>query len=356
MNLIAKNILIGTVVLAVIGLGVFAVSKTHHKPQTFQKVTEGSTTTNYNLSPTTLFFGGDIMLSRNVAAKMYAADDFTLPFLNIADKTKSADVAFANLESPFNDHGDHSVEGSLIFNADPKSIAGLKFAGFDIVSTANNHTLDQSKTGLNYTYNLLKQNGIVPIGTTLSCHNGEILTRNDIKFGFLAYSYTAHNDGGKIPDKSVCDANDLKQLKTDITNLRPKVDVLIVSMHAGTEYTRTPNKLQTDVAQTAADSGADFVIGAHPHWIQKPLEKLDNKTWVFYSLGNLVFDQMWSQDTREGLTVEVTYKDKTLDKIELNPVIIDNFCCPRWASEDEIKIILSKIGLNSQILFENKAK
>ncbi|HTL39711.1 MAG TPA: CapA family protein [Methylomirabilota bacterium] len=299
---------------------------------------------------TTLFFAGDIMLSRNVDDKMVSAADFTLPFQTTAEVTRQADIAFANLESPFNSEGSHFVDGSLVFNADPKAIAGLKFAGFDILSTANNHTLDQGQLGLQYTYNLLKENGILAIGTTSSCHDGEVLTRNNIKFGFLAYSYTALNNGTHTTDPLVCDANDLNQVKTDISQLRTKVDVLIVSMHAGIEYTRTPDTLQKDFAQTASEAGADFVIGAHPHWIQKPIEKINNKTWVFYSLGNFIFDQMWSQDTREGLTLLASFSGKTLQKIELKPVIIDNFCCARWANDDETKNILEKLDLTSTTL------
>src|SRR5262249_37738983 len=135
-----------------------------------------------------------------------------------------ADISFANLESPFNDSGNHSVPGSLVFNADPKAVEGLKFAGFDILSTANNHAFDQGQYGIRYTLDHLKQNGILPLGTGDDCHAGQIITKNNLRFGFLGYSYTALNDGGKTTDPLVCDANDLKQLKTDIANLRPKVD------------------------------------------------------------------------------------------------------------------------------------
>src|SRR6185436_16162188 len=112
---------------------------------------------------TTLFLAGDIMLSRNVDRKMSTAQDFTLPFISTQNQTQTADISFANLESPFLNHGAHFVDGSLIFNADPQAVSGLSSAGFDILSTANNHTLDQGAEGLNFTYNLLKQNNILPI-------------------------------------------------------------------------------------------------------------------------------------------------------------------------------------------------
>jgi poly-gamma-glutamate capsule biosynthesis protein CapA/YwtB (metallophosphatase superfamily) len=299
---------------------------------------------------TTLFFGGDIMLSRNVAGKIYAANDFSLPFRNIADEISKTDIAFANLESPFHTSGDHSVEGSLVFNADPKFVEGLKLAGFDILSTANNHSMDQGSIGLIDTQDVLTTAGILPVGTGDDCHDGKIITKNNIRFGFLAYSYTAFNTGGTDnPYPQVCDANDLAALKKDIQTLRPKVDILIVSTHMGVEYTRTPSESQINFAHTSIDAGADLMIGNHPHWVQT-IEQYKGK-WIFYAMGNLVFDQMWSTETREGLTATVTFRDKSLDKIELKPVIIDNFCCPRWANETETKSILSKINLTSTTLF-----
>ena len=329
--------------LAAILVGVFFIWSNSPTPLNF------ATGVKHEPKTTTLFFGGDIMLSRNVAAKIYAANNNSLPFANIKDQISAASIAFANLESPFSDKGNHSVEGSLVFNADPKFITGLQDAGFDILSTANNHTLDQGQYGLNYTYNWLKTHNIIPIGTESSCHSGTIITKNNIRFGFLAYSYTAINNGKNTTDPSVCDANNLKKVAEDIENLRPKVDYLVVSTHMGVEYTRTPTDAQTAFAHNAVDSGADLVIGNHPHWIQ-PIEQYKGK-WIFYAMGNLVFDQMWSVDTTQGLTATVTFKDKTLDSITVKPLIIENYCCPRWATDDETKTILGKINLTSTQVF-----
>jgi poly-gamma-glutamate synthesis protein (capsule biosynthesis protein) len=323
-----------------------------------------------SLPPTTsLFFAGDIMLSRNVHRAMSEANDFTLPFRKVGDIIKNADIAFANLESPFNDTGRHFIDGSLVFNADPKSVEGLKFAGFDILSTANNHTMDQGTKGLNFTIDTLFNNGIIPSGTSKT--TGEqilpVVEKNNILFGFLSYSYTALNDGGKSTSPYIKDFNDLPGLKQDVLGLKGhNSDVVIVSMHAGTEYTREPTQAQIDFAHAAIDAGADLVIGHHPHWIQIT-EQYKGK-WIFYSLGNFVFDQMWSTDTKEGLTVLVTYKtehipDPTrqtageskieIKKIEIKPVIIEDYCCPRWADSAETSAILNKLGLTNTILLDN---
>lgn len=300
---------------------------------------------------TTIFLAGDIMLSRNVADKMSKAHDYNLPFEKISDLTQSADIAFANLESPFNDQGQHFIPNSLVFNADPQSVAGLTAAGFDVLSTANNHAFDQGQKGITYTLDWLNQHHILPIGTGPSCHAGQILEHSGLKFGFLAYSFTAKNNGTHTTDPLVCDANDLGQINADVTALRPQVDFLIVSMHAGIEYTRNPNQFQQDVAHTAIDAGADFVVGAHPHWVQTP-EQYQGK-WIFYSLGNFIFDQMWSQDTREGLTLKLSLTDAKLTKIDLVPVIIDDYCCARPANPDESAAILRKVGLTSNNLLDH---
>jgi hypothetical protein len=149
-------------------------------------------------------------------------------------------------------------------------------------------------------------------------------------------------------------------------------------MHAGTEYTRAPNAAQIAFAHAAIDDGADMVIGSHPHWVQT-VEKYKNK-YIFYSLGNFIFDQAWSQDTMEGLTLKITLSKigatpvspsfskegaggsslsaddlqgsripAELQSIELIPVIITN-SQPRPATADETKKILEKIGQNETLL------
>ena len=309
---------------------------------------------NADETQTTLFFAGDIMLSRNVAGKIYSTNDFTLPFKNVKDVTSSADIAFANLESPFLDSGNHSVQNSLIFNADPKSIAGLNYSGFDILSTANNHAFDQGIKGIEYTIKLLKDHGIIPVGTFAPNEafdpSQNVISKNKIAYGFLSYSYSGLNDGGKTAKQEVADFNDLDKLKQDIISMRGHyADVVIVNMHAGVEYTRQPAQKQIDFAHAAIDAGADLVIGEHPHWIQT-VEQYKGK-WIFYSLGNFVFDQMWSQETREGLTLVVTYDKEQIKKIELKPVVIDDYCCPRWANQEETLSILKKINLTSSVIF-----
>jgi poly-gamma-glutamate capsule biosynthesis protein CapA/YwtB (metallophosphatase superfamily) len=306
------------------------------------------------LSPTLtrIFFAGDIMLSRHVNTKMVEASNFSLPFENTKDIINGADISFANLESPFSDK-ETLAHRDLVFKASPDAIQGLLAAGFDILSVANNHALDQGTYGINYTYNWLTEHGILPsgIGPKTVDITDAIIEKNGISYAFLSYSYSAANLGG---DSSplVGNFNNPEQMKQDILEIKGHyADVVIVSMHAGAEYTREPNNKQVEFAHKAIDAGADIVIGHHPHWVQT-VEKYNGK-WILYSLGNFVFDQMWSRDTREGLTAMATYDGSSLIKLEINPVIIDNYCCPRWATEEEKTAILNKINLTSSILMNN---
>src|SRR6185369_10802699 len=145
----------------------------------------------------------------------------------------------------------------------------------------------------------------------------------------------------------------------------------VVTMHAGTEYTRTPNQAQTDFAHAAIDDGADIVIGAHPHWVQTT-EQYKGK-YIFYSLGNFIFDQELSQETKEVLTLKITLESTksaspatpgaaTVDdlqgqrlgakvkQIELIPVIIENYSTPRVTNDSEATSILKKINATNKII------
>lgn len=262
----------------------------------------------------TLVFGGDIMLSRTVNKKMVAYGDYSWPFRNISSLFSEADLAIANLESPFLVTSNYEVNtGSFSFKANPRSIEGLKLAGFDILSLANNHILNQGRQGIADTYKTLDEAGIGSVGTK----ERKMIIRESkgIKFAFLAYSYDSSSD--LIPGL------DIPKASADIKEAKKEADVVIVLMHAGIEYRRQPTDQQTSFAHNAIDAGADLVIGHHPHWPQI-VEKYKGKT-IVYSLGNLIFDQMWSKETSEGLVVKAFFRDKELDRIEYIPIQIKDY-------------------------------
>lgn len=260
-----------------------------------------------------LVFGGDIMLSRTVNSKMEKYQNYNWPLEHIASLFSEVDLAIANLESPFLFTNNYQVLiDSFSFKANPKSVSALTLAGFDVLSLANNHILNQGPKGLADTYKVLGDAGISYIGSRE--HNLVVKESNGTKFAFLSYTYEASQLITSISDESVA---------TDILAAKKQSDVVIVVMHAGTEYTRKPNQTQIDFAHLAIDSGADLIVGTHPHWPQT-METYKDKT-IIYSLGNLVFDQMWSYDTSVGLVAKVYFDGKVQSNIEYIPISIKDY-------------------------------
>ncbi len=305
---------------------------------------------------TTLIFGGDVMLSRVVGQKMEKYNDFTWPFRKVVDIFKNADLAIINLESPFTYGGSHRVEtGSFSFDADPRSVEGMQLAGIDLVSLANNHFGNQGQQGMRDTFDVLKNAGITQAGGGLdrvSAHQPQIIERNGITFGFLGYGYP--EDLYVATDSLVGIASmDVNQAKVDIKNLREHVDVVIVLMHAGTEYVAEPNWQQKEFAHAVIDAGADAVIGHHPHWVQQT--EIYQAKPILYSLGNLVFDQMWSTETQQGALARLVYKDKDLQQIEIIPVRIRDYGQPELITDEKEKQqVMNRMGLVSDVIVIKK--
>lgn len=222
----------------------------------------------------------------------------------------------------------------MIFNALPELIRTLQWANFSILNLANNHVLDQGNDGITKTEQLLSDIGLISVGTgidTDAAWEPKIITKNDIKIAFIGASYAACNDNGSCINKHVARMQDTLHLMDAIKDARAKADFVVVMMHGGAEYTREPTKLQKDFSHTALDAGADIVFGAHPHWTQG-IEQYNGK-YIFYSLGNFVFDQEFSPETKNGLTVQIFLTKQgdstSIDQILLHPIIIENYGQPR---------------------------
>jgi poly-gamma-glutamate capsule biosynthesis protein CapA/YwtB (metallophosphatase superfamily) len=251
---------------------------------------------------------GDIMLDRGVAymTEKYGNGDFRFPFLKIADELNKADIVFGNLEGPISDKGER-VGSIYSFRMNPKVIEGLSFAGFNVLSLANNHSFDFGRQALEDTFTRLRDAGIDYVGFGPAV----IKEVNGTKIGFLAYSPFGIN---KISE------NDFTRVKEEIKTAKEQVDVLVVSLHAGEEYQKTPTRFQVDFFNMANEAGADVVAGHHPHVIQATST---GSGQVFYSLGNFVFDQGFSQETMQGEIVKVLIENGKIKemipvKIELN--------------------------------------
>lgn len=353
---------------------IYKQSSTNDTLDDYYKTAENLKKSDNQKAGVTFLAVGDIMLSRNVAGTMSKNNkNADLPFTGLKNLLSSTDFNFGNLESPFSGTDSFNPTGSLVFNAPTWTLSGLINANFKVLNLANNHAMDQGKDGIFYTKKLLTDKNIIAIGvgnTLTEAWKGGVYETNGIKIGFIGASYSSLNDGGVATNNYVARIEDTAKLKASIKELKTKSDFIVVTMHAGTEYTRTPNTTQTAFARAAVDSGADIVIGAHPHWAQT-FEKYKDK-YIFYSLGNFIFDQEWSQDTKEGLTLKITLnKDgacvpppggacgsdiqgnssgTTIKEIELIPIILENYSTPRIANDIEKKSILKKIGATTSVI------
>ena len=303
----------------------------------------------------TLAAVGDIMLSRMVAQKMKTYQDYKYPFLEIAGLTREADIAFGNLECPITQ--ERTIGSTeMIFRADPESIEGLKYAGFDILSLANNHSFNFGVQGLKDTFQYLDESDIAYSGAgqdKKEAYAPKILEVKGIKIAFLAYA-----DNTFTPSYSQAKDNQagiafmkIPEMEKAVAAAKSKADLAIVSMHSGTEYASQPNSKQIVFARAAIDAGADLIIGHHPHTVQK-LEKYKGK-YIFYSLGNFVFDQMWSRETKEGLAVKLILSKDGVREIELIPVLIENYSQPRILGEAEAQNIFKRMDI-ANVPFQRK--
>ena len=284
---------------------------------------------------TRMIFGGDVMLSRFVGTLALSRHDPSSPMRDLAPVLSSADIAFVNLEAPFSDRG-RPVESGMIFKAEPDMIRALERAGIDIVSTANNHARDCGGYGVEFTLQWLEKHGIAAVGTGRSAaaaHAGVVLERNGVRFGFLAYTYDQSNGNHTDVDDRVA-MMDVARMRRDVDDLLRRADAAIVSMHAGLEYSPRPDRQQIEFARAAIDAGAQVVIGHHPHVVE-PSERYAGGV-IFYSLGNLVFDQFQREETQHGALAEVVFDRAKLARAEMIPVDIIR-TVPRLASSAEAR-------------------
>ena len=235
----------------------------------------------------------------------------------------SADVALANMEESapnrftFHRHG-------TVFTGDPALIAGIARAGIDVASVASTHIGDGGRIGILQTIANLKKDGIVPFGAgpnLAAARKPAMFERGGVKVAILGYDGISSRYYGATAT-TIGDAPlDGSYVRADIAAARAAgAQVVIVFPHWGIEYTFGPSPLQQRLGRLMIDSGADMVIGNHPHWVQS-VEIYKGKP-IWYSLGNFTFDQTWSEPTLEGVTLELTFRGRTLVQAWMNPHVL----------------------------------
>lgn len=271
----------------------------------------------------TLCFTGDIMLGRDVGLNI---DRYGMeyPYEMVRDILKDADITFGNLECPLTSRDTPGKTHGILFSADIDNAAALKSAGYDILNLSNNHMMDYGNAGLDDTKAALCDNDLEYTGL---CSTPTILERHGVRIGFIGYSEFAPN----IDEDAV---------RVDIQKAGSCCDFLVVSFHFGSEYNPYPTENQKRLARLAVDCGAGLVVGHHPHVLQG-IEKYKGK-YIFYSLGNFIFDRQIMDGTDESVILKVKTDGNKVKDIEIIPVVIRR-CRPETEQGEEKDELLEKL-------------
>lgn len=273
----------------------------------------------------TLVAVGDIMLAgsaKSILEEKGYAYAFQDPCL--AKIISSADVAFANLEFPVAQHGQAFQDKQFIFKGSRASLAAIRLAGFDLLSLANNHTMDYGAEGLDSTIRTCKSFHLTPAGAGSSLEEArrlQVISKNGVRYGLLAYSLTYPKEFWATDGNAGTAYGERKYLEQDIPRSAREVDILIVSFHWGEELNPQPRPYQTELAHMAVDLGATVVLGHHPH-IPQPIE-IYRGAPIFYSLGNFAFGS-WSVNTPFSFVAEIRFSGSKPARIILHPINVNN--------------------------------
>ncbi|MGL5080241.1 MAG: CapA family protein [Microcoleaceae cyanobacterium] len=253
----------------------------------------------------TLLAVGDIMMhgsqiksGYNPETKDYSYHPF---FTEVQAILQTGNWVIGNLETPLAGP-EEKYTGYPMFNAPAALADAIKTAGFNVLTTANNHSLDRGEKGVLKTLENLRSRGLEPVGTATSPTEAQeilILEKNGIKMAILAYTYGTN--GIPIPkgkDYLVSLINEPKMIQDIAKAQTLGADIVTVALHFGTEYERQPNPQQTTLVKNLVNAGADIILGSHPHVVQpyEIFEQTDpdgtkRKAVAIYSMGNFISNQ-----------------------------------------------------------------
>lgn len=261
---------------------------------------------------------GDIMFHPSQLDGAYdsatGSYNFHNSFKAVRDILQAADIAIANFEGTTAGNTVYAYQGYPLFNAPDEVLDAIKDAGFDILSTANNHSLDTRKAGVIRTIEQIKARGMDTIGTYVEKPETRVLIKDvkGIKIAFLSYTEMVNGlESTMTPsdlDSMINIINETKILE-DIAYANSKnADIIIAYLHWGDEYARVQAARQEILAEKLISQGVDIILGSHPHVIQpaQKLEYMGETKFVAYSMGNFLSNQRVETLVPYGMTEEVS--------------------------------------------------
>jgi len=269
---------------------------------------------------------GDIMLGREITSK-HLLSGYNYLYASVSGILSSADITIGNLETPITSDCQPRSTG-MVFCAPTAHLPPLAASGIDILSLGNNHAYDQGESGINFSLQ-----GIASVGlTALPPNVAQFVTIKNYNIAFIPFSF--------IPGLKQITPSE-QEIKKLISSASLSSDLVIIIPHWGVEYTYQPSQEQVRLAHLFIDSGADLILGSHPHWIQ-PVEIYQDKL-IVYSHGNFIFDQFWSQKTQEGIIGDYIFYGNQLIDARFTPTRIFPDGHPQIIPEQKAKAILDSM-------------
>lgn len=270
--------------------------------------------------------------------KLMAVGDISLqtandgyPFEDMRQIFESKDVLFGNLETVLTREGQRA-EKAILLHSLPEKVSYLKDAGFDILNIANNHIMDLGMEGFHNTLKALRNEELNFIGVNDSPErNYAISEEQGIRLGFLGYT----EGGFNLPEKGVwINKIELMDIVRDIDSIKGQCDVIIVSLHWGTENVFYPSPKQIELAHELIDAGTTVILGHHPHVIQG-IERYKHGL-IAYSLGNFQFK---SAKINNSILLCLEFSNKGLEDYHIIPIAMNQNFTPAVANETRGEIL-----------------
>ena len=267
---------------------------------------------------------GDIMLGGSGTPE-FQRFGYDYPFEKTRALLKQSHIVFGNLEGPLT-HADHApVAKKYLYRSPPEKVApALLNAGFNVVSLANNHAMDQGVEGLRHTLDALDLVGIKHTGAGMNLAEARkpaIIESRGARVAFLAYTLTFPEEFWATPDRPGSPFGHEAQVRADIVAAKSQADIVLVSFHWGQEGKTELRDYQRSLGRAAIDAGAAAVIGHHPHVLQG-VERYKNGV-ILYSLGNFAFGTYGPEAFRSAIAT-LTFRDKKLAEVQLYPLNVRN--------------------------------
>lgn len=304
--------------------------------------------------PVTLAAVGDVLLGGS-AAGVLAQRGFDHSFAATREHLQAADLAVGNLEAPLTVSEEEWLDKTFRFKVPPASSAALRRAGFDVLTLANNHLGDFGPSGVLETLATLDREGIARAGAGANLAEARrpaVLEVRGEKIAFLAYSNTFPTEFYAGPGRPGTAPGYARYVRTDVRAARRIADYVVVSFHWGGERETVPKDYQRELAHLAIDSGAQVVLGHHPHVLQG-VEAYRGGI-IFYSLGNFAFGS-FSRTAHTSALARIILRDGKVAAAEVLPLDVLNarvlFCpCPLEGAAaeeavDDLALLTRPFGL-----------